>query len=101
MTTIMVTLTTPSTADVLNQAADYLEQHGWIQGGLGTPDGPRCVAGAIGGLERGRFCEAWLAFTRYLKPEHPATWNDAPGRTKGEVVAALRAAALLEAGRNE
>jgi hypothetical protein len=87
---------------ILIGAADALEQHGWIQGALQTNRG-RCVLGAIGanwGLTTDADkCDAaakFLAHINLLSQDDPwglAAWNDEPGRTKGEVVTALREAA--------
>lgn len=91
----------------LNLAADLLEHEGWY-GAAGGDGGsaPTCASNAIYRVYR----RLGLATTR----EHLATqralavyiggedieciwrWNDAPGRTKLEVVSSLRAAALVE-----
>jgi hypothetical protein len=83
---------------VLLDAADSIERLGWIQHALGTGSGPRCVLGAIhfAGAERG---SGWLwtgtidAVTKMhaaLGRNNLPVWNDAPGRTKDEVLALLR-----------
>lgn len=89
----------------LLDAARYIETHGWVQGELGTCDGPVCAMGALHylpGVMPENQVEAWGRLMTYLKLSneivnqlHPiAAWNDAPERTKDEVVAALRAAAF-------
>jgi hypothetical protein len=80
-------------ADVLERAADLLEEFGWLQGTLGSK-------------EEGGFCLLGSVFTahRDLTGEDPGTilpypevgssiWNDQPGRTKEEVIVRLRGAA--------
>lgn len=58
---------------ILNAAADDLEVNGWQQGPKGvTPEGPHCALGAIASVV---------------------------GRTADEVIAALRAAALIAQAR--
>ena len=75
---------------VLFDAADYIEQHGWCQHRL--RDGDKvCAIGAIGFLVKN--IEAIGRFRSFLGGRID-TWNDTVGRTKDEVVAALRACAL-------
>ena len=93
----------------LRAAADVLERDGWTQGDYHASDGCHCVVGAI---------EVATGYWTSSRPQHdlsvtarretavdvfeavlesPADtvfdWNDAPGRTAAEVIAALRAAA--------
>lgn len=91
---------------VLLRAADYIEEHGWCQNEMHTLDGSACLEGAIQyaisgrlmrfdeGLESANlFCDALTRID--LAVDRPAfKWNDAPGRTKEEVVAKLREVAL-------
>lgn len=100
-------------ADILTAAADLIEKPGaWTQGAFardehGCSTGWRsedakcfCVSGAItragdrpAGLNR-----AWQVFNDWTIKRgfsHLARFNDAPGRTQAEVVAALREAAAL------
>jgi hypothetical protein len=96
--------------EVLNAAADLLERPGaWTQGSLARQENGRaigpleksakcwCVSGAILRAEVGRRCgDAWDRFDDYTLRRgylHMADFNDAPGRTQAEVVAALREAA--------
>jgi hypothetical protein len=97
-------------ADDLNRAADLLEsgEWGWCQGALRTgPD--LCVLGAIAvatgyTFEREyqktfiniddcnpRYSAAFDALSVVVPSR--AVWNDEPGRTKAEVISALRSAA--------
>ena len=92
------TATTERTvAEVLNAAADLIEKRGWCQHLAFDPDGRHCALGAIwaqrcpGPLER----EAVAAVRRATGSPFVGEWNDAPQRTKEEVVEALRKAAAL------
>lgn len=83
--------------DVLLRAADYIEEHGWIQGNRTGSCGV-CLVGAIEMVSNGKItiasaegyylpdvarvskvvgCDAWI-------------WNDRNGRTKEQVVSILR-----------
>lgn len=106
----MITATITETAADLLSAADVLERDGWCQGRLHTR-GRHCTRGALNVVagvvaaygaseaeylaasERSDRAEAVLARSLGLGPGAVPTWNDAPGRTPEEVVAALRAAA--------
>jgi hypothetical protein len=94
-------------AEVLDGAADYIEQNGWAQGAAGgtyvARSYPACALGAIWDQRCPAAIEddavhALLVHLGLPEPvanrEHPiATWNDRRERAKGEVIAALRAAA--------
>lgn len=99
-----------SVAEVLNKAADLLEKPGaWTQGALGrledgTPvysaDAPSlsrascyCMAGALWVANGYQYPEAAFDALPAGPREGTGQWNDAPGRTQAEVVAALRQAA--------
>lgn len=110
------------TSEVLNLAADAIERRGWAQGGDNPgavmepwgdtePDAPVCLEGGIMaamgvGIESRKqewfdSCPAYRAMREYLRPQlrhYPRLymWNDQDGRTKEEVIEALRAAALIE-----
>jgi hypothetical protein len=105
-------MTAPQTvADVLDAAADLLEKPGaWTQkANARDADGNKvpvtggkatcfCMAGAILHLTNGDYHSA--EYVRRVLPMPDEEWrdwlvafNDAPGRTQSEVVAALRAAA--------
>lgn len=101
--------------DILNKAADWLEENAWCQnslcrrGGISfnriVPDAERCcLNGAIymaSGLDLGRtkknqiaaISQAFDLVEKSLGTRNPARWNDTKGRTKQEVIAALRKAA--------
>lgn len=113
-------MTTMKTSEVLLEAARLIDERGWAKGGGWHPQpgdtGPVCVEGAFNALlgRRMKFeCPVWRAFGEYLSTRddvhiNPASglpvqwyWNDHPRRTAEEVTAALRAAALIEAAREE
>ena len=80
---------------VLLRAAEKIEREGWIQDMYSNEHG-LCLLGALGyPLHEGRdeVEEARLRLAMTIRG--PLTrWNDAPGRTKEEVVAKLRSVAL-------
>ncbi len=100
-------------ADVLNRAADLLEEFGWLQlkmcpegwNALGRTQGPFCLVGAItrarldfGGdmFNDGVGVSLTEQAAKLVDPDsdgHPDFWNDSPDRTKEEVISALREAA--------
>ncbi|MEU7654882.1 hypothetical protein AB0C41_23030 [Micromonospora taraxaci] len=115
--TVAEQVTTP--ARTLRDAALYLSRHGWTQGayydatsGSFTP--PACLVGAVGMVCYGgpvdapaqmfdapEFVDFDAAVTLldvYLREIHPCdigvySFNDTPGRTRDEAIAALNAAA--------
>lgn len=93
-------------SDSLLKAANYLEENSWCQHSLMSFNGAVCLYGALIQVETEH---SWDVETRSALP-HPiaekamgriydtikidgVSFNDAPGRTKAEVVAVLRAAA--------
>ena len=90
---------------VLLEAADYIEWHGWCQHVVSNAKGEVCAMGAIAEClsRRGNGSSfaarerVWGYLSKYLNGSLPALaleiWNDMPGRTKEQVVAALRGAA--------
>jgi hypothetical protein len=85
----------PDVDTVLQQAADYLEQHGWIQGGHGNHGGPRCVEGAILSVLGNHLYVSTAEAVHRLRlevhtPLPLVRWNDQRGRSQAEVIAALR-----------
>jgi hypothetical protein len=103
---------TRKSSEILDQCADDVSrENGWKQGDLGryfTPDGEVCMVGALYRysrpdlvleLQRDLFgLNAADAWTNHHK--HAANWNDAKGRTAGEVADAFRTTAkrLREVG---
>ncbi len=93
-------------SDVLDAAADYIEEHGWVQGQYANLDGAVCVSGAICAILTGDPCGYKTGFKSPFRPspekiflecnqiytESIGDWNDAPGRTKEDVVSGLRLA---------
>lgn len=93
----------------LRAAADVLERDGWIRGSLhklASCGGGHCALGAIHvatgvvddwGEEAQtayqRAADAERLLTRHLNIGPLPAWNDRPGRTADEVIAALRDAA--------
>ena len=108
------------TSEILNKAADLIEERGWVQGtGWGRDTAALCLEGGIAaaaGIVRTlgngfiyQGCPAYDAVCSYLN-RHPRPrqypvldslwdWNDTPGRTAEEVIEVLRAAALIEQAR--
>jgi hypothetical protein len=109
--------TTVATSEVLNRAADLIEERGWIQGpfGMRTVTRELCLEGAVRLASGGQTtsdgallhylasapCPAGNAVIAYLGEGEPWLWNDEPGRTAAEVIEVLRAAAVIEAAREQ
>lgn len=111
------TLLPPSV--VLNLAADYLQVYGWTRGKgwLSKHGEPTCLEGACDLVINGATESALARYAmgnrtrdvirEYLTSAYPELinrhtgtvfgwwWNDTPGRTKSEVIGALRAAAVI------
>lgn len=105
----MSTIEAPSVApavtrrDVLHRAADLLEEFGWWQFGYGSKQaGKFCALGAVDEALRDLGCEAMsssfasMPLYESLNGGSVVDWNDAPYRTRAEVVARLREAAEAE-----
>ena len=76
---------------VLLIAADYIEQHGWCQGGW--TDGERVCALQAIRLQDSLYGSNAQNKLRDFLGRDVATWNDRKGRTQQEVTATLRACA--------
>lgn len=82
---------------LLNDAADLIEEEGWIQGEEHNSGG-YCAIGAlkrISGSEWPHITKAHIVAVGALSSRVASPivdWNDAPGRTKEEVVNTLREA---------
>ncbi len=83
-------------ARTLLDAADYIDDHGWCQGQSWDLVGQVCAGWAIYRSNRQFQLQAAARLRGHLNISDIATWNDRPGRTRDEVTAALRAAALSE-----
>lgn len=86
--------------EVLEAAAEYIEQYGWHQGGASGPDGSVCALGAIdkcGQASGNNFIEDASLLYEIIFPEFTGigNWNDQPERTEQEVLDALQKAAKL------
>jgi hypothetical protein len=107
-----------NTSDVLNRAADIIQERGWVQGGAGwfveslPADAPLCAQGALRAAcheatdDHREWYRLYFDVTKPIVAAHVGepivfSWNDKPGRTAGEVIEALRACALIEAAREE
>jgi hypothetical protein len=93
-------------AEVYEEAAEYLEEYGWIKGDMGQHGGPRCLTGAIesvNGMGSNRelaFIVSALELGACFMPDCDGScgspvvaWNDDPGRTADEVINTLHALA--------
>ena len=90
--------------EMLRAAADYLEEHGWIQGEGIRADGAACALGAIwavGGSVLNTpesheetaarlLLQQRIAALGYPHPDCIPSWNDELERTQAEVIAVLR-----------
>lgn len=99
----------PTVREVLHRAADLLEEFGWCQGYFAEDSAGEWVeeddAAAVAFCASGALLRAmadlnapYMRSTNELLKtppgfSHTPEWNDAPGRTKAEVVACLREAA--------
>lgn len=87
------------------RAIEVLKKRGWCQGGLADgADGPCCMVGACNVVRCGSPYGGPGAIGIDEIEEAIGTplygiWNDDPGRTLGQVIAALRKAAKLAGNR--
>lgn len=98
-----------NTADILDKAAALIDKHGHCKGTHKNDAGALCTRGAVIRASSPRYsftrnkyvpmpaADAMREFERHLLRTvgnwGPISWNDAPERTKEEVVSTLRAAA--------
>lgn len=95
-------------ADVLERAADLLEEFGWCQGAAARDEAGKSIVGtwerAVSFCHNGAIyraaCDLGVSsslfdgrWERLIGDSDAHLWNDVPGRTKQEVVARLRDAA--------
>lgn len=109
-----------TTSEVLDLAADYIRDHGWVKG-TGWDyfeGGPVCLEGAIAAVmeipalassmrllgrpmmdaHRLRQCDAYQAVREFVGGK-PYEFNDASDVTMEDVIAVLRATAMVEYAR--
>jgi hypothetical protein len=87
------------TSEVLNRAADLIEKRGWWSP---TSKGALCANNAISEAADSPYAAAHEAFKNHIGGRVITDiwdWNDAPDRTADEVIATLRACALIEAAK--
>jgi len=110
------------TSEVLNKAADLIEEHGWGTGSVSAMGfGGLCVLGALYGAKNGGarpeveddayygtdLCPATASVFHYLRERDPFLdrpgdiwhWNDLIAGSASEVIEVLRACAVIEASR--
>ena len=109
-----------NTSEVLNRAADLIEERGWATGNCGmdaSPGAALCLEGALGAAMGVAVVDGLSAYPIYDYTEIEVApvyqilqdylawmsdlymWNDRRDRTQAEVVEALRACAVIEAAR--
>lgn len=93
-------------SEFLRAVAAHIVEHGWCQGTSRTREGAICLLAAAGSVLGDEDVTSPHQFLQELRQDlrNGGTylwlheWNDAPGRTKEEVLSALeRTAARLEA----
>jgi len=86
-----------SVPDVLDAAADYIDQHGWTQGVFDDDEGHVCVREAINRTAPS-ILDAFRAASALMDAvgDGATNWNDADGRTQDEVTAKLREVAAAQ-----
>lgn len=81
--------------EILNAAADYLEEHGWRNDGEIGDNGECCAVNAMkkiaGGITAG-YDAAWLCLAKSLGVGYISEWNDKQPDA-ATVIAAMREAA--------
>jgi hypothetical protein len=75
----------------LLDAAQYIREHGWCQRTIRDEEGRVCLIGALQSVEGWENSVAPTMLRRIISCI--PSWNNAPGRTKEEVIAALEGAA--------
>lgn len=87
-----------TTSKLLLEAADYIEKYGWCQNRFEELTGPVCLIGAFFKCSYVDLDSQILENFRdrlgsFLNVNNVCKWNDTEGRTKEEVINALRACA--------
>jgi len=97
-------------AEVIEAAARRLETHGWMQGGgVSEPHdvSPTCASNAIFFVAGADQWTAQSVLARHLRGDTERglgniwAWNDAPGQTKENVIATMRACAAIWRAKQE
>jgi hypothetical protein len=106
-------MTEMKTSEVLDLAADLIEERGWVQGTGWEGSGALCLEGGIAaaaGTQRWsngmvntvalHQCPAYIAVAEHLNRDAVLwQWNDAEGRTAEEVITVLRAASAVASAK--
>lgn len=83
--------------DIFTKAAKILNEQGWCQGSAGSANGPMDVDTAILfaniELHQQKYPQSLNRFRKVIGQTQILAWNDAPGRTKEQVIQALNQAA--------
>ena len=96
--------------EMLDAGARLLETHGWVQigGRIDLGLSPNCASNAIGVAAGWADChlDAQYALRDYLDAGSRGlgtifAWNDAPGQTKENVIATMRACAAIWRAKQE
>ncbi|MGZ4521036.1 MAG: DUF6197 family protein [Mycobacteriaceae bacterium] len=104
------------TSEVLNKAADLIQERGWgqgiwdagpalcLEGGILAALGHPCDLTTVRPWFAGK-CPAFDAVCDYLQIDFPAAmpwqWNDTVAEDASEVIEVLRACAVIEAARED
>lgn len=108
------------TSEILDLAADKIQQQGWTKGSAGWPGIPEhkgegsklCLEGGImaamgvvwdpgSGREVFTHCPAYAAVQEYLEWGPLYAWNDSYATGEAQVIEVLRAAAAVERAKEE
>jgi hypothetical protein len=86
---------------VCADAADLIERCGWVQGVSEGPNGETCIQSALYNVTSpidfySEYSPALQLIRDAIGSAYIPDWNDTPGRTKAEVIAALRKAAGIK-----
>lgn len=82
-----------TTCELRLKAAEIIEERGWWQGGFKGPSGECCLVEA---MQKAESSSELFLVSRAVRSmgfrgvDESMMWNDAPERTKAEVVARLR-----------
>ena len=84
-------------SEVLRKSGDVLRERGWCQGEFDNLSGQRCALGAIRDFVGNEWVQVAIPLEVVVGvyPRSVAPWNDVPGRTVDEVLAAMDAAYVL------